>query len=449
MSTVTNAHPGQNLESGPAFDSHMPGPSQVDSDEHDPNPLVTDSPNYLKDLAGRELYLGTSSNWAFARKVLTMLHDKSAGGRLPQEQLHFDGTAYALKWNGYRDANADAIASINLPSADFAVFLINAVKFHCGQLLHLFDESSFMQKFAQFHESRMDPSLCAGLWYSHYCIILALGTMLIARDGESQTIPGEQLFIKGMMALPDLAFSEEDPVETIEILCCAALYLQCCDRRRQSYHLIGQALRLAIVEGIHTAMQDRTCTLAVAERCRAVWWTVFCLDCHASALMGGPLAIEIREIDAKLPHMSGMSHRRAALTAYVALMKVLWHILKTWRYSLQGVRAPSSAPASVRDPGYTTIAIQLFATKARTCVSAAQQSITVIKALKDQYLLECTLPFDMEAVWSAAVVLLTAEASSIAVPTDWAQYRSATTAILDRMAKSGNRVAELRRTRSS
>ena len=51
----------------------------------------------------------------------------------------------------------------------------------------------------------------------------------------------------------------------------------------------------------------------------------------------------------------------------------------------------------------------------------------------------------MEAVWSAAVVLLTAEASSIAVPTDWAQYRSATAAILDRMAKSGNRVAELRK----
>lgn len=92
---------------------------------------------------------------------------------------------------------------------------------------------------------------------------------------------------------------------------------------------IGRALRLAFIEGIHTDMRDRACPHSEIERCRGIWWTVYSMDCHASALMGCPLSVGKPEVETMLPQLHGSPQRRAALGTHVALMEVLWYILQS------------------------------------------------------------------------------------------------------------------------
>ena len=111
---------------------------------------------YVKNLIGcrisrltNEVYLGTSSNWSFARKVLCMLHEHVYHSPLPTGSLLFDESAYDLDWDGSRTTVSPEIPMT--PTLDFSIYLINAVKFHAGQLYHLFDEKTFMSSTRTLH----------------------------------------------------------------------------------------------------------------------------------------------------------------------------------------------------------------------------------------------------------------------------------------------------------
>lgn len=127
-------------------------------------------------------YLGTTSNWSFGRRVLSMVHEKVHDAPLPTISLLFAGSTYDLGWDGRRQQSADERTA--LPTSDYALFLINAVKFQCGQLFHLFDERSFMTQFSRFHESEHGSSNCSLLWYIHYLLILAFGKAFVVRTNK-------------------------------------------------------------------------------------------------------------------------------------------------------------------------------------------------------------------------------------------------------------------------
>ena len=187
--------------------------------------------NLTKNLA--EDYLGTSSNWAFARRVLTFAHQHVTGEPLPSTGLLFEGSSYDLGWDGRRSAVPEDV--LPLPTADFALYLINTVKFHCGQLFHLFDEESFMRHFANFHGECGGQANAPVLWYVHYLVILAFGKSFVVRKCYGRRPAGADFFIQAMKLLPDVTFLYTDPLHSIEILCCIALYLQCLDLRSSAY----------------------------------------------------------------------------------------------------------------------------------------------------------------------------------------------------------------------
>lgn len=151
--------------------------------------------------------------------------------------LHFDGSAYELGWDGRR--KTAGIEKPPLPTADFALFLINAVKFHCGQLFHVFDENVFMHYFGIFHQGLDGQSRCPDLWYIHYLLILAIGKSLVGRVCKGKKPSGADLFTYGMQLLPDTTFFWTDPLQSTEILCCIALYLQCLDMRIVAYNFVS------------------------------------------------------------------------------------------------------------------------------------------------------------------------------------------------------------------
>lgn len=169
-----------------------------------------------------------------------MAHEKVLGAPLPPENLLFEGKSYDLEWDGERRLSSPTQAEIPaLPSADFATFLINAVKFHCGQVFYLFEDERFTQQFAQFQTDSAKAIETSRLWYIHYLLILAFGKAFVAPcDSRSRKPPGAELFVHAMTLMPEFSFYDADPIEEIQVLCCAALYLHCLDFRGAAYCMV-------------------------------------------------------------------------------------------------------------------------------------------------------------------------------------------------------------------
>lgn len=139
---------------------------------------------------------------------------------------------------GSCDSDADAV-SITLPTLDFAMFLIESVRFHYGRLFHLFDEQSFMHEFRGFHQGTRNSNIKPDLWFTHYLLILALGKAAQEGHCHGTAPPGADFFSRSMRVVPHLALADQDPSESIEILCCAAIYLQSLHKRQAAYNLVA------------------------------------------------------------------------------------------------------------------------------------------------------------------------------------------------------------------
>jgi len=219
-----------------------------------------------------------------------MVQDRLPDGSLPREPLHFGSQAYSLDCMSSCDADADT-ASITLPTMDFAMFLIESVRFHYGQLFHLFDEQSFMQEFGAFHRGTRNANTKPDLWFVHYLLLLALGTAAQGGYRQGTKPPGANFFSRSMRVVPHLALASEDPLESIEILTCAAIYLQSLHKRQAAYNLVS--LVLFACSGALTYVDcrlDRRC----ASRCSKVCTRTCVIDAalklskNDAALLGGP-----------------------------------------------------------------------------------------------------------------------------------------------------------------
>jgi hypothetical protein len=189
------------------------------------------------------VFMGTSSNWSFNRRVLTMTHERIKGTPLPTHNLHFaglEGKVFDFKWDGTRKfTSGDALDMTALPTKDFALYLINSVKFHCGWLYNLFDEDSFMGRFHHFHDHPADYARAEPLWFVHYLLVVALGKAFVVQSTKSKRPPGGDLFIQAMKLMPDFSFFECGIIDEMQVLCCAAIYLQSVDHIQQAHRLVS------------------------------------------------------------------------------------------------------------------------------------------------------------------------------------------------------------------
>ncbi|KAK5081033.1 hypothetical protein LTR05_008350 [Lithohypha guttulata] len=344
-----------------------------------------------------------------------MAHVRLTGQPAPPLSTLFDGTMYNLGWDGQRDASvAD---NILLPSIDYAIYLINAVKFHCGQMFHLFDDVSFMRQFHNFYAATDDDS-ARGLWYVHFLILLAFGKVFVARKNEGRRPLGADFFVQAMKLMPDITFLHTQPVHAIEVLCCKALYLHCLDFRTSAYTVIGEALRLALGEGMHTNMQVEGLDEQHVQRCRNVWWTVYILDRQMSSLMGVPLAVKDDDITASLPTFHGSLQKTLALELNVKLSGIISRILNMdqlqaylgWQriyifYTISLLKKRLDHLEEEQAIPTTTGSAKALL---QMCIESSQHILAVLERLKEQNLLESFLPFDLEGAFVAGMVLLIA-----------------------------------------
>lgn len=162
-----------------------------------------------------------------------MIHARINGTPLSTESLHAEGEAFDLGWDGERDNVALDVSG--LPSLDFSLHLINTVKFHICQLLHLFEEQIFFSTFYAFYENPIEVATRFRLWYVHYLLILAFGKAFTGQNKKRNKRSGCDLFVRAMKLLPDATYLCRDELLSAEILVCIALYLQSLDFRAAAH----------------------------------------------------------------------------------------------------------------------------------------------------------------------------------------------------------------------
>lgn len=194
------------------------------------NFLATDCSTFMTANNGMTFYLGSTSNWTFTQKILSMVYERVFRNRIPDMARNIEGlgNAYDLQWDG-APICADPL-SATVPTIDHAIYLINAVKFHCAQLFHVFDEDTFMQALYTFYESPADRHTTDKVWLVHFLVILAFGKgFTVNKSGKDP--PGIEYFIQALQLLPNMIMLWRYPVHSVELLTCIALYLSCLDYR--------------------------------------------------------------------------------------------------------------------------------------------------------------------------------------------------------------------------
>ncbi|KAF5646635.1 positive activator of transcription [Fusarium tjaetaba] len=442
------------------------------------NPLAFHTYDFVPSVTGHILFMGTSSNWSFNKRVLTMTHERVKGRPLSMHNLHFAGTegkVFDLRWDGTRKLTAqDAPDMSALPTKDFALYLINSVKFHCGWLYSLFDEDIFMERFRLFHQKPTEYARAEPLWFIHYLLVLAFGKAFVVQSTKSRRPPGGDFFVQAMKLMPDFNFFDCDIIEEMQVLCCAALYLQSVDHIQQAYRLVCSALRHGLEHGMHTEMQSDSLDAAYVQRSRHVFWTLYILERQLISLLGLPLSIADETISARFPDFPGQPQKLEALKIHVDFCRVLAKINQTV-YGLEGkldsryLGATQSVLKSIATvterlnksfeiqasegmAGISRISAHLHLMQHQSesvkglvqmCTESAQQILRILSSLSEQGLLETFLKFDQDAAFSATIALLMAAAIDSSLLPDHTPWTQRAYGLFDEMNSRGNLVANM------
>ncbi|KAE9567565.1 Proline utilization trans-activator [Colletotrichum fructicola] len=492
---------------------HSPEAARRDSPPRNPdgdgpdltNPLTATPSRYcLSASNGMAYFLAPGSNWSFSRHVLSVTHDHVCQSPLPTNSLLFDGCAYDLGWDGSR--STQALDSRFIPSIDYAIFLINAVKFHCGQMFHLFEVDEFMVNMQNFYaKSSADRAEDTSLWYIHFLVVLAFGKSLIQRKSEGKRPSGADFFVRALQLLPDVTALCKEPILSSEILCSIAWYYQALDFRHAAHNFIGQAKSMAMNHGMHTDMPIMELGPELVQRCRKIWWTVYVLDRQMSSLMGLPQSTLDEGVYCQLPSYSGSVQRTTALSMQIKFARIIAEISSTVygttgrlnkRFVL-GTKAVLQSIVSVADELRTSFPLHaderfdgisrlsahlhlsyyqciVLATRplllcclikrfespleadsliaspkvrnpVQMCAESSIQILNILDRLRAQGLLETFLPLDLDSLFVSTVALLVARAVDSRLIESQSPWLEKSHAIIEEMVASGNLIAGFRR----
>ncbi|KAH8432764.1 putative C6 transcription factor [Aspergillus melleus] len=470
------------------------------------NPLVSPS-TYVKQSGQRQrvwLFLGPTSTWSFSRRVLSVIQTRLNPNHFAPIPTPVDGDAYHIHW---RKASSEEAPDISgLPSLEHALYILNTVQFHFGHLYRMFDETEFLRHLYGFYENAAAKVQESRLWYIQFLVILAFGDAFLAPVRKANnTASWTKFFSRAMSLLPDTTGLWQEPTLAIEVLALIALYLHSIDMRDNSYCYIGQAMRVALVEGFHRALPVEQLGQKLVERCSNIWWTVYILDRKFSSLQGSPNSVNDEDITTALYDARLGSDKEAALSLHVKISQVITRVLNTV-YSADGrlggrfLRKVRSVLHEMTElsreleevfahrfsnsvdalSGVTTrltlschlciivttrpLVLSLLwerlscfeegdvfrtlsspvRTLLEACTDSATKSLRILSALRDQNILETFLPFDLENLFSSFFVLSLISAILPDTLPD-PNYREMGFSLLDEMISRGNRVAQIRK----
>lgn len=221
-----------------------------------------------------------------------------------------DPELYTLTWETTPPDSPPDISG--LPSQNHALYLFNTAKFHLGHSYKLFNEESFEVEINEFYLNAPQRALDSRLWFAKFLLVLAFGTAFHAPPSDSQEPPGAKLFTRAMALIPNSTAIWKESVLAVEVLALASLYLFSVGEREAAHihvgsscmcyqspqftnllHLsqLGQAIRIAQLEGLHTQLPERELGMETIRDCRDLWWTLYIMDRHFSCSLGLPMSV--------------------------------------------------------------------------------------------------------------------------------------------------------------
>lgn len=191
--------------------------------------------------------MGPSSSWSFCRRVLAFL-----GKRIPEsyqtpDQFNLDGKAFRMQWSAL--SYYETPDTSDLPPLDYALFLLQTVKFYFAVLFNLIDEPAFVRDLHELYKDPATKAKTSRLWYAQYLLILAFGKAFINTSSGHHGPPGHQYALRALSLMPDLTGLNVNAFQSIRALALASLYLQSVDMRMAAYHHVSRhQLTLLLLE---------------------------------------------------------------------------------------------------------------------------------------------------------------------------------------------------------
>ncbi|KAI9042021.1 Positive regulator of purine utilization [Aspergillus affinis] len=259
----------------------------VDDDRNDLGGLPSIIGTLSLNAAGAEpSYLGPSSTFAFARFIKPSLRQ----------------VVSSLSPNVSRPA-ADAHGAIPepcpLPDYRAAVRLSNAYFQNIHPQYPFIHEPTFRVWEAALEDPFEGISTFAYNPVPLYFLnmVYAIGAILLPSTGYS----AEQLYVSAMLYIDDILC--HDNLQCIQaILCCAAYSLRS-SKGISHWKLGGQALRQCVNLGYHRSQRRLRSILnpLQQEMQKRAFWSAYVMECSAAVMLGRPLSLHFREIDAEFP----------------------------------------------------------------------------------------------------------------------------------------------------
>ncbi|KAL4876956.1 hypothetical protein BJY04DRAFT_231248 [Aspergillus karnatakaensis] len=279
--------------------------------------------SFATDRQGKYWYMGPTSSWAFCQRVLAVIHGKSSDQVPVVKPRALESVS--LQWNPIGLHEQPEVS--NLPSAEYAALLHSTVKYHLGSLYDIIDHECFSRQIDRFYRDPVTEARRSRFWYAQFLFVLAFGEAFTSTGAAGSGI-GLKYASRALSLLPCIVPLDENPLPAVEALCLAALYLQAIDSRLMAFQMIGQALRVCVIEGWHRYMPSAEVASSHSRRCTSIFWTAYMIDREFGTLIGAPSSIRDEDITVELP--SGMEpslEKSEVLTLQVKLARLTAMIL--------------------------------------------------------------------------------------------------------------------------
>ncbi|KAH7265836.1 hypothetical protein B0J15DRAFT_391715 [Fusarium solani] len=388
------------------------------------------------------IWLAPWSTWSFTLRLMLMLGDKlQPGAQMIPPQL-VENDIYTISWNAQSPHDLPDISG--LPSLDHAIYLFYTFKFHLGQTYRLFDEVEFENQIREFYANAQQKAVENRLWYVKFLLILAFGTAFhTSQPTLNNEPPGSKFFVRAMGLMPDHTALWKDSLLAIEVLAMAGLYLYSIDERESAHVYLGQAIRIAQLEGLHTQLPESELDSQTLTSCRDLWWTLYIMDRHFSSSLGIPMSVQDSDITTTVNPPNIGSQGDSARSLQVNLSHLLSVILTiaTRPLLLSVLKERLDMLGHPGDENWESFLSQTAA----VISTGIKSAVKTLQILTTEYsLLEVFLPYDLEFTFGAALHLNMATALFPGVADDQG-CRQLGHQILDNMISRGNRVAAVRK----
>ncbi|KAI5456598.1 Zn(II)2Cys6 transcription factor [Mariannaea sp. PMI_226] len=445
------------------------------------------------------VWLASWSTWSFTLRLVLMLGEKLHGDSTIPPHLFADDI-YTLP---PKPPPNEFPHVRGLPSLDHAIYLFNTVKFHLGHTYRFFDDVEFENQMREFYAGNtVERAAEAPLWFAKFLLVLAFGTAFHSRpSSSSREPPGGRFFMRAMALIPDQTCLWKNSLLATEVLAMVGLYLFSIDERESAYVYLGQALRIAQFEGIHTQLPESELGIETVTWCRDLWWTLYIMDRHFSASVGLPMSVQDSDMTVDPPNVDSqgdsarslqvnLSHSLSVIlktvykpmeTSLATYLEQMRSTLRTLAHHAQEIEKTTSLrlqdSADTMPKGTRHIALlyhqcvivatrplllsvlkerldmvgqcedwDSFLAHTRAIISTGIKSAAkTLQILSGEYsLLEVFLPYDLDFTFGAALHLTMANAVFPDVVDDQG-YAQLAHGILDDMISRGNRVAAVRK----